>query len=122
MLWEYRLTLKRPVWANHTGQRKDYTSITLVEMTAMINFAIKKQGIDKRLSWRSYERWEQTTFPEWFRMGIVWINPFIHEIVKVGHKFTLLKGGKYRFTPILQPYEPIEDKISQVRIDASLIG
>jgi len=122
ILYEFRLELPRPEWSNYntTQRRSDYDIATLKDMTAMINFCMRRKGLTRRLPWRSYERWEQTTFPEWFRMGIIWMHPEIKAVIRDAHKYNLLKGGYHVKRPILELAQNLEERLNNVKIDKSI--
>jgi hypothetical protein len=123
ILYQFRLELPRPRWANFKTYRRlrTYDICTLRDMTAMINYCLKQKGVvAKRLPWRTYEDWEQNTFPEWFRMSIIWMHPDIRELIAHANEYELLRDDEYERNPILRRANSVEELLENVKIRQSL--
>ena len=117
MVKDFRESLDRPVWKNCSRDPDVHPYPSARDMCAMINYCLKKRGIDKVLPLRTYHGWEIGRYPLWFRTSMFWMCNDIRHIVNMSFDYELMQGGDYEGNPIIREAQTMDERLSNVRID-----
>lgn len=98
---DFRESLNRPVWSNCNRNPDIHPYPSARDMCAIINYCLKKRGINRRVPLRTYNGWEIGRYPLWFRAAMVWICNDIRHVVNTSWNYEIMKGDEYQSVPMV---------------------
>ena len=118
ILKERRYMLKRPIWHNVDGARCIKRHPSSKDMTALINYWVKKRAFNVHnhpISFRVYEQWEYRGYPKWFRIGVEQFFEFAHYILAEPWMYNIIHTEKGGY--ILERVPTLRERAQEIELD-----
>jgi len=111
-----RKKLEVPYFLNGPDQYRLLPHPSAREMTALLNYAIKKRGItDQLISLRTYENCESRGYGIWMRLALDSLWEVIIDVLRYSDRYEIITDDiNY---PVLRKIETLEDKWRNIKLD-----